>query len=46
MHTNRKFANRFRAMESLASEQKLNLDDLDLDALESLYQEAKKEMNT
>lgn len=42
MHTNRKFANRFRAMESLASERKLNLDDLDLEALESLYQEAKK----
>jgi len=42
MHTNRKFANRFRAMESLASKQKLSLAELDLDALESLYQEAKK----
>jgi len=42
MHTNRKFANRFRAMEFLAAERKLNLADLDLDALELLYQEAKR----
>ncbi len=41
MHTNRKFAKRFRTMESLATERKLNLDELDPDAMESLYQEAK-----
>ncbi len=42
MHTNRKFARRFRIMESLAAERKLNLDKLGLDALESLYHEAKE----
>jgi len=46
MHTNRKFAKRFRAMESLAVERQLNLTELDLDALESLYQEAREALNT
>jgi len=42
MHTNRKFAKRFRAMEALAAERDLHLVELDLDALELLYQEARK----
>jgi len=42
MHTNRKFANRFRAMESLAARRELDLAELTLEALESLYQEARK----
>jgi len=42
MHTNRKFAKRFRAMETLADKRALDMADLDLDALESLYQEAKQ----
>lgn len=45
MHTNRKFAHRFRAMESLAAMRQLNLDALGLDALESLYQEAKEALD-
>lgn len=44
MHTNRKFSQRFRGIEGLAKERKLNLSDLDLDALEALYQEAKSEI--
>jgi len=46
MHTNRKFARRFRAMESLAGERKLDMAELDLAALESLYQEAKDALGT
>lgn len=46
MHTNRKFAKRFRTMESLAAERRLSLDELDLDALELLYNEAKETLNT
>lgn len=41
MQTNRKFDRRFRGMEQLASEQSLNFNDLDIDALEDLYQQAK-----
>lgn len=42
MRTNRKFAKRFRVMESLAAKRQVDLAELDIDALESLYQEAKK----
>jgi len=41
MGTNRKFANRFRSMERLASERGIRLDDLDIEGLERLYQESK-----
>lgn len=44
MHTNRKFAERFRGIESLATQRQLNLADLDLEALEALYAEAKAEI--
>ena len=43
MHTNRKFAGRFRAMEAMADERGLNLDDMSLDDMELLYTEAKNE---
>jgi len=46
MHTNRKFAERFRAMESIATKRKQSLDELDLAALESLYHEAKESLAT
>jgi len=41
MRTNRKFAQRFRAMELLAEKRGLVLAELDMDALEALYEEAK-----
>jgi len=44
MHTNRKFAERFRGIESLAVQRKLDLSGLDLDALELLYEESKSEI--
>jgi len=43
MHTNRKFASRFRAMEAMADERNINLDDMSLDDMELLYAEAKNE---
>ncbi len=42
MHTNRKFSKRFRSMESLAEDRGVLLSELDLDGLESLYEEAKQ----
>lgn len=41
MHTNRKFAARFRMMEDLANKRALPLGDMDLAAMEQLYQMAK-----
>ncbi|GAV21462.1 ATP diphosphatase [Mariprofundus micogutta] len=41
MQTNRKFAGRFRDMEIIADSRDLSLAEMDLDALESLYTEAK-----
>jgi len=41
MRTNRKFDARFRMMEEMASEQQVQLSDLDIDALEEIYQQAK-----
>jgi MazG family protein len=45
MHSNRKFGNRFRLMEVLATERQTPLNDMNLDAMENLYQEAKKMHN-
>lgn len=39
---NNKFNNRFRMVEKLAAERNINLMDLDIDALETLWQEAKE----
>jgi len=44
MQTNRKFAHRFRRMELLGEQRSMSLKEMDLEALESLYQEAKKEL--
>ncbi len=44
MHTNRKFAERFRSMEALAAARELDLAATPLDELEELYQEAKKSL--
>ncbi len=41
MHSNRKFGNRFRLMEALAEDRQTQLNDMNLDSLESLYHEAK-----
>jgi len=41
MHCNRKFGNRFRLMEALAEDRQTLLNDMNLDSLEALYQEAK-----
>jgi len=41
MHTNRKFAERFRGLESIAERRSLNLPEMDLESLEELYQQAK-----
>jgi len=46
MSTNRKFAQRFRGMEDLSERQKLSLKDMDPDALEQLYEDAKKELRS
>ena len=40
--TNRKFADRFRSMEAIAGKENLSMDEMDLDALEHLYERAKK----
>lgn len=45
MHTNRKFAARFRCMEDLAEERHLKLDDMSLEAMEALYVEAKNQLS-
>ena len=45
MHTNRKFSERFRGIETLAEKRDLNLSELDLEALESLYSESKAEID-
>lgn len=42
MRTNRKFETRFRGMETMAEENQLNLKDMDIEALEALYQRAKE----
>lgn len=42
MHTNRKFACRFRLMETLALNDGLSLATMDIDALETLYDKAKE----
>jgi len=42
MHTNRKFASRFRHMEDLAEKRGLCLDELSLDDMERLYAEVKQ----
>ncbi len=44
MHSNRKFAERFRGLESIAETRSLNLAELDLESLEKLYQEAKRQL--
>jgi len=44
MHTNRKFAERFRGIETLAEQRQLDLSSMDLEALEDLYEEAKEEI--
>jgi len=44
MHTNRKFATRFRRMEKLAESCGLCLDDMLLDEMETLYAEAKQSL--
>jgi len=42
MHTNRKFASRFKQMEKLAQQADLSLAAMDIDALEGLYEKAKE----
>lgn len=44
MQSNRKFDRRFREMESIASVQGMNLHDLNIDALEAIYQQAKSKV--
>ncbi len=46
MHTNRKFSERFRGIELLAKERQQDLSKLDLHALEGLYCEVKKELES
>ncbi|MDQ6987826.1 MAG: nucleoside triphosphate pyrophosphohydrolase [Mariprofundaceae bacterium] len=41
LHTNRKFANRFRRLEKLAKSRNLDLSAMELDEMEALYQEIK-----
>ncbi len=41
MHSNRKFGNRFRLMETLAADRQTPLNDMNLEAMENLYHEAK-----
>jgi len=45
MQTNRKFAARFRGMESLAETRGERLADMDLGAMETLYEEVKKKLS-
>ncbi|WP_038248084.1 nucleoside triphosphate pyrophosphohydrolase [Ghiorsea bivora] len=44
MRTNRKFDKRFRGMEAIAENQNIKLKDLNIDALEDIYQQAKDEL--
>ncbi len=44
MRTNRKFDKRFRGMESIAQAKEITLKDLNIDALEEIYQQAKDEL--
>jgi len=46
MHTNRKFAARFRGMENIANNEKNDLKAMDTDALEALYERAKEELRS
>ncbi len=46
IHTNRKFSARFRAMESIGEKQGINLKALDINELESLYEQAKAELRS
>lgn len=46
MQTNRKFASRFRGMEKTALDRGDSLADMDLDTMESLYQEVKEQMSS
>jgi len=46
MGTNRKFAERFRCMESLAKARGLRLQEMDTEALEALYDEAKTRLRS
>jgi len=46
MQSNRKFDKRFRCMESIADTQGLDLNELNTDALETLYQQAKERMES
>ncbi len=43
--SNHKFEQRFRAMEQLAAEQRLDLSELDLDAQEAIYRQVKKNLS-
>ena len=43
LHTNKKFGDRFRKLETLAKSRNLELSALDLDEMEALYQEIKKQ---
>jgi len=44
MSTNRKFAKRFRGMETLAQARNIEMNEMDIDALEQLYEETKQEL--
>jgi len=44
MRTNRKFAKRFRGMESIAENKYIKLKDLNIEELEDIYQQAKDEL--
>jgi len=46
MSTNRKFAKRFRGMETLATNQDISLKNMDTIALEQLYEDAKNELRS
>jgi len=45
MTTNRKFSKRFRGMEALADQKRLDMNEMPLDELEALYNEVKVEMD-
>jgi len=46
MTTNRKFEKRFRGMELLSEKRQISLKDMDTNALEQLYEDAKKELRS
>ncbi len=46
MTTNRKFEKRFRGMELLSEKRQISLKDMDTNALEQLYKDAKKELRS